>query len=162
MVLILIGVAGSGKTTVGKLLSEKLGWSFYDADDFHPKANIDKMRRGVALTDEDRWPWLESIRSFIDERDEEMVFACSALKKSYRDFLRLSTKRLEFVYLKGSKEVILERLEERKGHFAGSNLLESQFQDLEEPQNVPVEDITQNPESIVLDIIKLLNTQLRS
>lgn len=157
MVLILIGVAGSGKTTVGKLLADKLGWSFFDADDFHPKANIDKMSRGISLSDEDRWPWLESIRSFIDEKDEEMVFACSALKKSYRDFLRQSTKRLEFIYLKGSKEIILERLEERKGHFAGADLLNSQFQDLEEPQNVPVEDITQNPESIASDIIKLLD-----
>lgn len=159
MVLILIGVAGSGKTTVGKLLAEKLGWGFYDADDFHPKSNIEKMSRGVALTDEDRWPWLLSIRDFIDGNEEEMVFACSALKKSYRDFLRLSTKRLEFIYLKGSKEVILERLEERRGHFAGSDLLESQFKDLEEPRNVPVEDITQNPEAIVSEIIKLLNTQ---
>ncbi|MCG8653057.1 MAG: gluconokinase, partial [Pirellulales bacterium] len=151
MVLILIGVAGSGKTTVGKLLAKRLGWSFFDADDFHPKSNIEKMSRGISLTDEDRWPWLLSIRDFIDERDEEMVFACSALKKSYRDFLRQSAKHLEFIYLKGSKEVILHRLEDRKGHFAGSDLLESQLRDLEEPQNVPVEDITQNPEAIVSD-----------
>ena len=157
MVLILIGVAGSGKTTVGKLLAEKLGWSFYDADDFHPNSNIEKMSRGVPLTDEDRWPWLKSIRDFIDDNNNEMVFACSALKKSYRDFLRLSTKQLTFIYLQGSKEVILERLEERKGHFAGSDLLESQLKDLEEPRNVPVEDITQNPEAIVSDIIKFLD-----
>lgn len=157
MVIILIGVAGSGKTTVGKLLASKLGWSFYDADDFHPKANIEKMSKGIGLTDEDRWPWLKSIRDFIDQKNEQMVFACSALKKSYRDELRKSKSHIEFIYLKGSKELILHRLEDRKGHYAGVDLLENQFQALEEPQNVPVEDITQNPGTIVSDILKLLD-----
>ena len=157
MVIILIGVAGSGKTTVGKLLAKTLGWSFYDGDDFHSKENIQKMSRGISLTDVDRWPWLESIREFIDGRDEQMVFACSALKKSYRDKLRESSKKLEFIYLKGSKEVILERIEQRKGHFAHSDILDSQFRDLEEPQNTLTEDITENPGQIVSDIIKLLD-----
>ena len=159
MVIILIGVSGSGKTTIGMLLAKKLGWNFYDADDFHPEENIEKMSKGIGLTDEDRWPWLKSIRDFIDSRDEHMVFACSALKKSYRDDLRKSKSHIEFIYLKGTKELILHRLEDRKGHFASADLLESQFQDLEEPQNIPVEDITQNPESIANDIIKLLELQ---
>ena len=157
MVIILIGVAGSGKTTVGKLLAQRLGWSFYDADDFHPESNIQKIKQGIPLTDEDRLPWLESIREFIDTRDEAMVFACSALKKSYRDLLRKSRAEIEFIYLKGTKEVILERLEDRKGHFAGPGILDSQFSDLEEPENVLTEQVTQNPEAIVSDIIKLLD-----
>lgn len=157
MVIILIGVAGSGKTTVGKLLAQRLGWSFYDADDFHPESNIQKIKQGIPLTDEDRLPWLESIRDFIDERGEHMVFACSALKKSYRDLLRKSRSKIEFVYLKGTKDVILHRLEDRKGHFAGPDILDSQFRDLEEPADALTEQVTQNPEAIVSDIIKLLD-----
>lgn len=157
MVIILIGVAGSGKTTVGKLLAQRLGWNFYDADDFHPKENIQKIKKGIPLTDEDRLPWLESIRQFVDERDEQMVFACSALKQSYRDLLRESRVKIEFIYLKGTKELILKRLEDRKGHFAGADILESQFSDLEEPEHALTEQITKNPETIVSDIIKLLN-----
>jgi len=157
MVLILIGVAGSGKTTVGKLLAKRLGWDFYDADDFHPEANIQKIKRGVPLTDDDRLPWLESIRGFIEQRDEHMVLACSALKKSYRDFLRKSGSNIEFIYLKGAKGVILRRLEDRKGHFAGADILKSQFQDLEEPEDALTERVSENPEAIVSDIIKLLN-----
>lgn len=157
MVIILIGVAGSGKTTVGKLLAQRLGWNFYDADDFHPKENIQKIKQGIPLTDEDRLPWLESIRQFVDERDEQMVFACSALKQSYRDLLRESRVKIEFIYLKGTKDLILKRLEDRKGHFAGADILESQLSDLEEPEQALTEQITKNPEAIVSDIIKLLN-----
>jgi len=157
MVIILIGVAGSGKTTVGKLLAKTLGWSFYDADNFHSEDSIQKIKQGIPLTDDDRLPWLESIREFIDERDEQMVFACSALKKSYRDLLRNSSAKIEFIYLKGTKDVILQRLEDRKGHFAGADILESQFEDLEEPRNVLTEQVTQNPEAIVSDITKLLD-----
>ena len=157
MVIILFGVAGSGKTTVGKLLAQRLEWSFYDGDDFHPKENIQKIKKGVPLTDQDRMPWLLSIREFIDERDEDMVFACSALKKSYRDILRGSSGEIEFIYLKGTKEVILQRLEDREGHFAGPDILDSQFRDLEEPEHAVTEEVTKNPEAIVSDIIKLLD-----
>ena len=157
MVIILIGVAGSGKTTVGKLLAKTLGWSFYDADNFHSEDSIQKIKQGIPLTDDDRLPWLESIREFIDERDEQMVFACSALKKSYRDLLRNSSAKIEFIYLKGTKDVILQRLEDRKGHFAGADILESQFEDLEEPEHALTEQVTQNPEAIVSDITKLLD-----
>ena len=156
MILIIIGVAGAGKTTIGKFLAQKLGWEFYDADDFHPEANIQKIRQGVPLTDGDRLPWLESIRRFIEQRDGHLVLACSALKKSYRDFLRESGAKIEFVYLKGAKDVILHRLEGRKGHFAGADILESQFEDLEEPEHALTEQVTDTPEAIVSDIIKLL------
>jgi gluconokinase len=156
MILIIIGVAGAGKTTIGKLLAQRLGWKFYDADDFHPPKNIRKIKEGIPLTDSDRWPWLESILRFMDERDEQMVFACSALKQSYRDLLRKSRVHIEFIYLKGTKDVILHRIEDRKGHFARADILDSQFEDLEEPEHALTEQVTENPETIVTDIIKLL------
>lgn len=157
MVLIIMGVAGAGKTTVGGVLARKLGWSFYDADDFHPKENIEKINKGIPLTDEDRLPWLLAIRDLIRGLNEPAVIACSALKQTYRDYLKEENKEVEFVYLKGSGDLIRHRLEERKGHFAGLEILGGQLEALEEPENVLTEGVDQDPESIAEDIIGKLN-----
>lgn len=156
MVLIIMGVAGSGKTTVGELLARKLYWDFYDADRFHPKENIEKMSQGIPLTDEDRLPWLSSLRGFIGALDAPAVIACSALKQTYRDYLKAGNKGVEFIYLKGSVDLIRRRLEERKGHFAGVEILRGQFEALEEPENVLTEGVDRDPESIAEDIIRKL------
>lgn len=157
MVLIIIGVTGAGKTTVGKLLAKKLGWKFHDADDYHPKENIEKMERGVSLTDEDRRPWLERLRRLIEEQTGPAVLACSALKRSYRDYLRSGNKDIRFIYLKGNKELIRKRLKERKGHFAGADILQGQFDALEEPEDAIIVDISADADSITDDIIRALN-----
>ncbi len=156
MILIVTGVAGAGKTTVGKLLARKLGWRFYDADDYHPRENVEKMRRGVSLTDEGRRPWLVALRRLIGEQSGPAVIACSALKQSYRDFLEEGNKDVRFIFLKGSRELIRSRLEERRGHFAGADILQGQFDALEEPENALEEDASRDAESIVEDIIREL------
>lgn len=156
MILIITGVAGAGKTTVGKLLARKLGWKFYDADDYHPEENVEKMRKGISLTDEDRQPWLERLRELITEQSGPAVIACSALKQAYRDFLRAGDRDVRFVYLKGGKQLIRHRLEGRKGHFAGADILEGQFDALEEPENALTEDVSRDAESIAEDILREL------
>ena len=135
MVVIIFGVSGAGKTTLGKLLARKLGWAFYEADEFHSPANVEKMRAGIPLTDEDRWPWLESLRELVKRLDakEDAVLACSALKHAYRRFLRVNDQ-VKFVYLRGDYSLIVNQLRERKGHFMNPELLKSQFADLEEPR----------------------------
>ena len=135
-VLIIMGVSGCGKTTIGTLLAERLQCDFEDADRFHPAANIDKMRKGIALTDEDRWPWLRAIAAFIDEMRGARVrgvIACSALKRRYRDVLIGDRTDVRLVYLKGSEELISRRIAARHGHFMPPSLLHSQFVALEEP-----------------------------
>jgi gluconokinase len=154
MIIILMGVSGSGKTTVGRLLAEDLGWEFLEADEFHPPANIDKMRRGVPLNDADRDPWLAALAAAIDTRTRagrNAILACSALKHAYRTRLRVSPD-VHFVYLKGTHEEIDERLEDRRGHFFSPELLDSQFDALEEPRDALVVDISQTPEAIVRQI----------
>lgn len=154
-----MGVAGSGKTTVGKLLAEKLNWKFADADEFHPAANVQKMSEGIALTDEDREPWLETLRGAIEGwmlANDHTVLACSALKKSYRDKLQIKGD-VCIVYLKGTFEMFSERLSERKGHFMKSKMLQSQFIALEEPDDAITIDADATPESIVEEICKKLN-----
>lgn len=136
MVVILMGVSGSGKTTVGRHLADTLGWDFVDGDDFHPDVNVEKMKRGEPLTDEDRWPWLRAIRAFIGERlaaDEPAVVACSALKEAYRDVLLEGHDEVHLVYLRAPYEFIRERMESRTDHFFDADLLDSQFEALEEP-----------------------------
>jgi gluconokinase len=154
-----MGVEGTGKTTIGKMLAEKLGWKFYDADDYHPVANIEKMRNGIPLDDEERRPWLNEIRNLINSslnRNEPSIIACSALKNSYREFLKQNKEQIIFVYLKGDKNTISKRLASRKGHFAGTQLLESQLRTLEEPEGVITADISKRPEVIADSIIEKL------
>jgi len=149
-----MGPAGSGKTTVGELLAGQLGWEFADGDNFHSPANIEKMARGVPLDDNDRIPWLDAIREAMEQWNAQrrnVVLACSALKKSYRERLQInSTAKL--VYLKGAYDLLRERLHARKGHYATEQLLTSQFADLEEPADAITMDIARSPQEIVLEI----------
>jgi gluconokinase len=136
VIIIIFGVSAAGKTTVGKLLARELGWHFYEADDFHAPANIEKMRRGVPLTDDDRWPWLENLRELIKRcvaANENAVLACSALKRVYRKHLRVSDE-VKLVFLRGDYALVAEQLRHRRGHLMNPGLLRSQFADLEEPQ----------------------------
>jgi len=152
MVVILFGVAGAGKTVIGRMLAAELGWEFYDADEFHPAANIEKMRRGIPLADADRWPWLERLSELIStcvEQGRDAVLACSALKESYRRRLKISDE-VELVYLKGGYTLIAARLRERQGHFMNPELLRSQFDTLEEPTSgALVVDVAQSPAEVV-------------
>lgn len=159
--IIIMGVSGSGKTTIGQLLSEKTGWPFYDADSFHPQQNIDKMSAGIPLTDEDRWPWLDSMNNFAKEKlpHSHIIFTCSALKEIYRQRL---TKHIEsnccWVYLKGDYDTILKRMQQRQ-HYMPAALLQSQFDLLQEPANALVEDVVQSPKIIVEHIVSALFIQ---
>lgn len=151
MIIILMGVSGSGKTTIGRLLARDLGWDFYDADDFHSPQNIAKMSQGLALNDDDRWPWLQSLRALILDslhKGKQVVLACSALKESYRSGLHVNDN-VRFVYLKGSFEHIKGRLMGRQNHFMRGSLLSDQFAALEEPSGVPAVDISATLEEIV-------------
>ena len=157
MIVIVFGVSGAGKTTIGKLLAEEIGWRFYEADDFHPRGNIEKMRSGHPLTDEDRWPWLTLLREQITRSlavKENAVLACSALKSAYRERLRVSDD-VKFVFLRGDYALIKHQLRQRPGHFMNPTLLQSQFADLEEPQ--PDEDVLtiklgRSPQELVEEI----------
>ncbi|MDQ3829616.1 MAG: gluconokinase [Candidatus Tectomicrobia bacterium] len=151
MVVILMGVTASGKTTVGRLLAEASGYQFYDADDFHPSANVDKMRRGIPLDDDDRRPWLETLRDLVRRclaEERNAVLACSALKQAYRRYL-LIDPRVKLAYLKVDEELIRQRLQRRQGHFMNPALLESQFTTLEEPDEALWLDASRSPEEIV-------------
>jgi gluconokinase len=162
VIVIVFGVSGAGKTTIGKLLAEELGWQFYEADDFHPRANIEKMRSGLPLTDEDRWPWLERLREQIMRSlaaKENAVLACSALKRMYREHLRVSGD-VKFVFLRGDYALIERQLRRRRGHFMNPALLQSQFADLEEPQpdeDVLTIDLGRSPQQVVDEIKAKLN-----
>ena len=160
MVIIIMGISGSGKTTVGKLLASRLKVPFYDGDDFHPEANIQKMAAGRPLTDEDRWPWLEELGHKIREWNQEggAVLGCSALKEAYRQKLATVPEgELKWVLLHGSRETIKRRMEQRQEHFFDANLLDSQLEALEKPDYGIHVDITKNPEALVEDILGELN-----
>ena len=157
MIVIIFGVSGAGKTTVGKLLARELGWHLLEADDFHPAANIKKMRSGHPLTDEDRWPWLEALLEQIERFlavEEDAVLACSALKRKYREYLRVSPD-VKLVFLRGDFALIEKQLRDRRGHFMNPELLQSQFADLEDAE--PDEDaltieLGRTPQEIVVEI----------
>ena len=165
-VYLVMGVSGSGKSTIGRALAEQLACPFYDGDDFHSPENVAKMSSGAPLTDDDRWPWLDRLARLVNERldrEETAVLACSALKKSYRDRLRENNDGLVFIYLRGSFDFIWERLRQRENHYMKAELLRSQFDILEEPDDdeaVQVE-ITDNPDRIISDLIESLNCEPR-
>lgn len=149
---IIMGVAGSGKTSVGQALATQLGWEFYDADDFHPPANIAKMASGTPLNDEDRAPWLAALQALIAtclKNNRPGVLACSALKERYRQHLLAGNSEVQIVYLKGSYELLWARLQTRIGHYMKASMLHSQLATLEEPTNAIVIDITLTVEESV-------------
>jgi gluconokinase len=158
MMIILMGVSGSGKTTIGKLLAEELAWTFYDADDFHPQANVEKMQSGQPLNDEDRIPWLERLRQLLRDAGKSktnVVLACSALKARYREYL-LIDENVRLVYLKGDAALIQQRMQQRQNHFMKAAMLASQFAALEEPEQAVVVDVSPSPTEIVQNIRKKL------
>jgi gluconokinase len=155
MVIVVMGVAGAGKTLVGRLLAARLGWEFRDADEVHDGASIAKLRQGEALTDEDREPWLARLREIVGDalaRGANLVLACSALKRTYRALLRSGSDHVVIVYLRVRPPVLAERLERRAGHFMAPSLLESQLETLEEPIEAIWIDGEQPPDEIVMEL----------
>jgi gluconokinase len=161
MIIVIIGVSGSGKTTVGKAVAHRLGWPFHDADDYHPPANVARMTAGVALTDEDREPWLATLREVLlalDRQQLSAVLACSALKNDFRRRLRKGVQDLSYVYLRADRELIRRRLTDRKGHFMPATLVDSQFEALEEPEDAIVLDAHEPLEVLVSQVVKSFRT----
>ncbi len=159
-IIILMGVSGCGKSTVGEALGKKLGWIFHDGDDFHPQANIDKMSNGIPLNDEDRQPWLDNIRDLINQHlqsGESAIIACSALKESYRQRLKQGCTQVVFIYLHGTYELIRKRMQERKGHYMKKSMLLSQLSDLEKPGNAIEIEINNDISTITDNILKALH-----
>jgi gluconokinase len=159
MVVIVMGVSGTGKTTVGQQLAASLGWRFVDADDLHPPEHMKKMAAGHPLTDEDRAPWLARVRGVIADalaHDEHLVLACSALKRAYRDLLTVDPSRERWVYLHAPREVIASRMEHRHGHFMPPALLGSQLDTLEPPEDALSIDVTPPPDVVVANVLKAL------
>ena len=155
--VIVMGVSGSGKTSVGRSLAKQLGWNFYDADDFHPPENIAKMAKGIALDDSDRAPWLASLHDLICSSLKEGqpgVLACSALKRSYRQQLLDGNEGVQIIYLKGSYDLIWSRMAKRSDHYMKPHMLQSQFDALEEPVTALTTDISMSVEDIVQGILK--------
>lgn len=161
--VVVMGVCASGKTTIGEHLAKKLGRKFIDGDDLHPRANIQKMASGQPLNDDDRKPWLERIRDAaysLESKNEHGIIVCSALKKIYRDQIREGNENVTFLFLDGSKELILERMRARRGHFMKENMVNSQFEALERPENEPrtifvsidatIEDVVSNAAELIL------------
>jgi gluconokinase len=156
MLLLLMGVTASGKSTVGRILAERLGWPFFDGDDFHPPANIEKMSHGIPLTDEDRAPWLAALHQVLadhEQRGVSAIVASSALKERYRHVLLDGLHTVRLVYLKGDPAVLQARLDSRVGHFMPKTMLPSQMAALEEPADAFVADAGQTPEAIAEKII---------
>ncbi|SEP96500.1 gluconate kinase, SKI family [Devosia sp. YR412] len=164
-IIIVMGVSSSGKSTVGQSIARRLHVSFLDGDGYHPEANVEKMRAGIPLTDEDRWPWLETLATALHEAAEKKqaaVGACSALKRSYREFLvKKAGEPILFVYLDGTKEIIAERMAKRKHEYMPPSLLDSQFATLEVPdpatENVQVLPVTDSVEKLTMAVVKGLD-----
>jgi len=160
MVIVLMGVSGCGKTSVGVALAKYLDWPFFDGDAFHPPENIAKMSQGVPLNDEDRHPWLINLNRLIADhlrKEHSLLLACSALKQSYRDQLALGNSGIIFVHLKGDFDLIYSRMQDRPGHYMKAEMLHSQLETLEEPDDALVIDIGQNLDSITEEIIAQLH-----
>ncbi|WP_038877056.1 gluconokinase [Vibrio jasicida] len=163
--VVVMGVCASGKTTIGEHLAEKLGRKFIDGDNLHPRANIQKMASGQPLNDDDRKPWLERIRDAaysLESKNEHGIIVCSALKKIYRDQIRDGNENVSFLFLDGSKELILERMRARQGHFMKENMVNSQFETLERPENEPrtiFVDIDATIEEVVANAAELIRAQ---
>jgi gluconokinase len=158
-ILLLMGVSGSGKTTIGAMLAGRLGWTYAEADDFHPPANVEKMHAGIPLNDDDRRPWLEATAKWMREQKGPAVVTSSALKRKYRDLLRAGRPDLRLVYLEGDRDLIGRRLTARHGHFFPKELLDSQFADLEPPgpdEDPLIVSVDGSPESIVAEIVDRL------
>jgi carbohydrate kinase (thermoresistant glucokinase family) len=151
--VLIMGVSGCGKTTVGKMLADELNAVFYDADDFHPAANRDKMARGIPLDEEDRKPWLQSIAETIRAQNQTFVLACSALRESYRQQLLAACPSMKIIHLHGSRELLLERMQQRQGHFMPASLLDSQLATLEPPRSALTLNIELPPEELVERIV---------
>lgn len=160
MVVVLMGVSGSGKSTIGKMLAAKLGWTFIEGDDFHPSANVEKMHAGIPLTDADRDPWLAALRDRMDtalQNRENIVLSCSALKHAYQDYLEQhDPAHVHYVFLRASEELIRKRLEARQGHFMNPTLLHSQFETLEPPTHAIQIDINESTDEVVAEIAEKL------
>jgi gluconokinase len=155
MIVLVMGVTGSGKTTVGRMLADRLEWVYLEADDFHSAANKERMHRGVPLTEADRLPWLDAIHTELvmqNAQGKNVVLACSALREEYRVILTAGLQ-VKLIYLRGSRELIGGRLRLRKHHFAGESILDDQFAVLEEPHDAILEDIAEDPETIVEEIL---------
>ena len=155
MIVIVMGVSGSGKTTIGGALAASLGWPYLDADDYHPAANVAKMASGTALQDEDRWPWLDKLNLVLKEKNPA-VLGCSALKEAYRQRLTAGLKDFRIVYLRGSFDLLSERAAERKHRFMPASLLKSQFETLEPPRGAIEVDVAQPVEACVQQILRAL------
>lgn len=156
---IVMGVSGCGKSSVGQTLASRLGWSFYDADDFHPPENVAKMASGTPLDDSDRAPWLSALHDLISSslrEDKPGVLACSSLKERYRQQLLDGNEGVQIVYLKGSYDLIWSRMSARKDHYMKPHMLKSQFEALEEPSNALTMDISMSIEDIVQEILKYM------
>ena len=165
MVIVLMGVSGSGKTTVGRLLARALDAEFAEGDAYHPPENIEKMRRGIPLDDADRWPWLEILSTEIDRwlaSGRSVVLACSALKQRYRDVLARGRPGVRFVHLEGDQALIRRRLDQRRGHYMPAALLDSQFAALEPPADAITVDVAGTPEAITAEILEGLGAARRT
>jgi len=163
MIIVVMGVAGCGKSTIGKLLADRLSLPFIEADDFHSKENISKMSNGIPLTDKDRYPWLQSLSNELKWHEQEgAVLACSALKESYRKILQQGLRdKIIWIYLEGNEKLLLERIQNRKGHFMHAELLRSQLATLEKPAYAYCFSIEKKPETIVNEVINRLGNKDR-
>lgn len=158
MIVLVMGVSGSGKNTVGEPLAQRLGWKFIDADDYHPPQNVKKMAAGVALQDEDRWPWLDRLNGML-RNEKDAVVACSALKEAYRQRLLAGIADFAIVHLRGSFELIRSRVEQRRHRYMPASLLQSQFDTLEPPQEAIEVDVARDVETSLNTILERLNAR---